>query len=148
MAADDLKTERWHKKYSSTPLSFWIKMVAIQIHPRARQWKVYISSAMPHNHGYGALVQIMAWCHQATRHYLSQWWHQAIIRVNADPTLINSRAHQWKMTLVHVMDWCSQVKSHYLSQYWPRSLPLYDTTRPQWVNIHKIAAKYWTMVNC
>ena len=24
------------------------------------------------------LVQVMAWCHQATSHYLSQWWHSSM----------------------------------------------------------------------
>ena len=39
-----------------------------------------------------------------------------------------------KSTLVQVMAWCRQATSHYLSQCWPRSLTLYDVTRPQWVN--------------
>ena len=32
------------------------------------------------------------------------------------------------------MAWCRQATSHYLNQCWPRSLPLYNVTRPQWVN--------------
>ena len=37
-------------------------------------------------------------------------------------------------TLVQVMVWCRQATGHYLSWCWPRSLSLYDTTRPHWVN--------------
>ena len=37
--------------------------------------------------------------------------------------------------VVPVMAWCCQATSHYLGQCWPRSMSLYDVTRPQWVNI-------------
>ena len=40
-----------------------------------------------------------------------------------------------RSTLVQVMAWCRQATSHFLSQCWPRSLPPYDVTRPQWVNL-------------
>ena len=30
-------------------------------------------------HDKSTLVQIMAWCHQATSHYLSQWWPRSLL---------------------------------------------------------------------
>ena len=36
-----------------------------------------------------------------------------------------------KSTLVQITAWCCQAPSHYLSQYWPKSLWLYDVTRPR-----------------
>ena len=53
-------------------------------------------------------------------------------------------------TLVQVMACCHQAASHYLYQFWsrstshdlgqcwPRSVSLYDITKPQWVNLIKI----------
>ena len=35
------------------------------------------------------------------------------------------------------MTWCRQATSHCLKQCWPRSLPPYNATRPQWVNLEK-----------
>ena len=75
-----------------------------------------------------ALVQIMAWRHQVTSHYLNQWW-QVYWRIYASlrrPRWVNEES-----TLVHVMTWCCQTTNHYLSQYWPRSISPYGVTRPQ-----------------
>ena len=54
-------------------------------------------------------VQVMAWCRQATTHYLSQ------------------------CCLSQCCQCCLTAPSHYLSQCWPRSLSPYGVTRPQWV---------------
>ena len=39
-----------------------------------------------------------------------------------------------KSTLGQLMAWYRQATSHYLNQCWPRSLLVYDITRPQWVS--------------
>ena len=37
------------------------------------------------------LVQVMAWCHQATSHYLSQWWPRALLPYgDTRPQWVNS----------------------------------------------------------
>ena len=38
--------------------------------------KLHTREYMPQNtyHDKSTLVQVMSWCHQATSHYLSQWW--------------------------------------------------------------------------
>ena len=53
------------------------------------------------------LVQVMAWCLQATSHYQGQGWLSSI---------------------------SPKAASHYLSQCWSRSVSHYGITRPQWVN--------------
>ena len=45
-----------------------------------------------------------------------------------------------KSTLVQVMAWCHQATSHYRNQCWPRSPTPNGVTRPQWVNLNKMAA--------
>ena len=51
-----------------------------------------------------ALVQVMAWCRQATSHYLSQCWLRSMSPYNAT------------------------------RPQWVRSMSPYSATRPQWVN--------------
>ena len=48
-------------------------------------------------------------------------------------------------TLVQVMVWCRQATSHYLRQCWPRSMSLYDVTRPLKVQYtqHKFQRLPW-----
>ena len=95
------------------------------------------------------LVQVMAWCHQATSHYLSQCWPKSLlpyvifkwISVTDGWGISSEIALIWmsldftddQSTLVQVMAWCRQATSHYLSQCWPKSLSPYGVTRPQWV---------------
>ena len=47
-----------------------------------------------------------------------------------------------KSTLVQVMAWCRQATSHYLSQCWPRSMAPYGITRPHWVNVDLLSARF------
>ena len=76
------------------------------------------------------LVQVMAWCCQATSHYLSQclprsmspngitgpqWVKISLKWVPENSTDDNS-------TLVQVMAWCHKATGHYLSQCWSRSM--------------------------
>ena len=87
---------------------------------------------MPHDFtdDKSTLVQVMAWCRQATSHYLSQCWP-----ISLSPYGVTRP--QWVNFLnmkVQVMAWCRQATSHYLSQCWPISLSPYGVTRPQWVN--------------
>ena len=90
------------------------------------------------------LVQVMAWCHQATSHYLSQCWPRSplphgvtrpqwvkgvilehMLEIKFISTYETSRSGEPlnnfddKLTLVQVMAWCQQAASHYLSQYCP-----------------------------
>ena len=103
------------------------------------------------------LVQLMAWCLQATnpqkvRMVMSfrmdrwtdgrlggriEWWQYPLTPIATE----DKNAFRWmslvytydELTLVEVMAWCPQRTSHCLSQCWPRSLPPYDVTRSQWV---------------
>ena len=76
-------------------------------------------------------------CHKTSlmisQHWLRYWLgairQQAITWINDDPDIYHHMAQ--------VMAWCRQASGHYLSQWWPRSIPLYGTTRPQWVNCHR-----------
>ena len=45
--------------------------------------------------------------------------------------------------LVQLMAWCRQATSYYLNQCWPRSMSLYDITRPQWVKWNSQAASFF-----
>ena len=67
-----------------------------------------------------ALVQGMAWCRQATSHYLNQCWPRSL------PPYGVTRP-QWVNTLSHILShhwfegncWCHQAISHYLDQRQP-----------------------------
>ena len=72
------------------------------------------------------LVQVMAWCRQATSHYLSQCWPSSMSPYGV------TRLQCVKSTLVHVMAWCHQT-SHYLSQWCPSSMTPYGDSKGQWV---------------
>ena len=69
------------------------------------------------------LVQVMAWCRQATSHYLSQCWPKSMSPYGV------TRPQWVKFPPLRP----SQATSHYLSQCWPRSMSPYGVTRPQWV---------------
>ena len=86
--------------------------------------------------GKSTLVQVMAWCRQATSHYLSQFrprspdmpqWVKNLIWFPVDTT-------DDKSTLVHLMGQCHQAANFYMNQRWPRFTLQYVITRPQWVN--------------
>ena len=107
------------------------------------------------------LVQVMAWCHQATSHYLNQCWPRSLLPYGfTRPQWVTSIIFKLiieisrrricygitlrsvplnlinkKSTLVQVMALCHQAPSHYLNQCWPRSPMPYDVGRPQWVKI-------------
>ena len=38
-----------------------------------------IWTSLDFTHDQSTLVQVMAWCHQATSHYLSQWWPRSLL---------------------------------------------------------------------
>ena len=81
------------------------------------------------------LVQVMAWCHQATSHYLNQCWPRSM-----SPSGVTRP--QWvNMNLLQISagipwNWCHQATSHYLNECWPRSMSPSGVTRPQWVNMN------------
>ena len=80
------------------------------------------------------LVQVMAWCCQATSHYLSQFWPRSLSPYGVTrPQWVNQ-----KSTMVQVMAWCHPATSHYLSQCWPWSMLPYGATRHQWVELLKL----------
>ena len=94
------------------------------------------------------LVQVVAWCHQATSHYLSQCWPRfmspyGVTRPQWVKFMSISFTLGWilpndfdnKSTLVQVMVWCRLAKSYNLRQCLPRSMSPYGITKPQWVNL-------------
>ena len=72
------------------------------------------------------LVQVLAWCHQATSHYLSQCWPRSmspngVTRPQWVNWLLPSDTiwhHRTWSTLVQVMACCLMAPSHYLNQCW------------------------------
>ena len=70
------------------------------------------------------LVQVMAWCRQATSHYLSQCWSRSM-----SPYGITRP--QW----VKVMAWCRIGKRHHQNHCWPMPKTRYGVTKLQWENI-------------
>ena len=72
------------------------------------------------------LVQVMAWCHQATSHYLSQWWTRSLSPYGVNrPQWVNSPWHcitigwyRCRSTLVQVMAWGLTAPSTHLNQWW------------------------------
>ena len=95
------------------------------------------------------LVQVMAWCRQATSHHLSQCWPRSMSPngvtrpqwvmvqcwLESKHVTIHFSLYQMndKLTSIQVMAWCHQARAIILSQYWPRSMSPYVivTTRPQ-----------------
>ena len=61
------------------------------------------------------LVQVMAWCHQATSHYLSQCWHRSLSPYDITrPQWINCAIHEITkrpILCIHSL-WSSDPKSH------------------------------------
>ena len=73
------------------------------------------------------MVQVMAWCHQATSHYLSQCWSRSMSPDGVTrPQWVNSPTPSdaiWRYrsgaTLGQVMAYCSTAQSYsYLNQCW------------------------------
>ena len=72
------------------------------------------------------LVQVMAWCCQATSHYLSQCWPRSLSPYGVTrPQWVNSLwpsntiwRHRSGSTLAEIMACCLTAPSHYLNQCW------------------------------
>ena len=71
------------------------------------------------------LVQLMAWCRQATSHYLSQCWPRVTASYGVTrPQWVNLLWpndiiwHRFRSTLAHVMACCLTTSSHHQSQCW------------------------------
>ena len=72
------------------------------------------------------LVQVMAWCRQATSHYLNQCWPWSLAPYGVTrPQWVNSVwpsdaiwRHRSGATLVQVMACCLAAPSHYLNKCW------------------------------
>ena len=70
------------------------------------------------------LVKVIVWCHQATRHYLSQWWPRCLSSYGIiRPQWVNSlwsneviSKYRSGTTLLQVMACCLMASSHYLNQ--------------------------------
>ena len=101
------------------------------------------------------LIQVMAWCHQATSHYLSQCWPRSM-----SPYVITKP--QWvKLSfLISHTIWYTQSKFHItwnifsnkiyhqiisLQQdpYWPRPVSWYTRGNCGWGNGQSETSKYW-----
>ena len=100
---------------------------------------IWISLDFTDNHS--TLVRVMAWCHRATSHYLSQCWPTSLspYRVTVAQLVKKCEPYSWvdilntfyelppgecyRNSLIgsRVIAWCRQA-SHYLSECWPRSL--------------------------
>ena len=115
------------------------------------------------------LVQVMAWCCEATTHYLIQYWPNSMMPYGK--SVHSNSSSKWQpegifgisviiyqvlwctprcmlhyltdeeSTLVQVMAWCHQAPSHYLIRCWPSSMSPYGITRPQWVNTDNSPSK-------
>ena len=76
------------------------------------------------------LVQVMAWCRQATSHYLSQCLPRSLSSYGVTrPQWVNAKDVtdvQW--TLIEVMACCLTARSHYLNQYWANYITPYGIT--------------------
>ena len=116
------------------------------------------------------LVQVMAWCRQATSHYLSQCWPRSmspngVTRLQWVKCNLQTDVMDWvhehffysllslmwmpynifddKSTLVQAMAWCHHATvNHYLSQCWRRSLWPYGITRAEWIHSSRLR---WTV---
>ena len=71
------------------------------------------------------LVQVMAWCCQATSHYLSQCWPRSMLPLGVTrPQSVNSLSkwgiwqHRSGSTLAQVMACCLAAPNHFLNQCW------------------------------
>ena len=85
------------------------------------------------------LIQVMAWCRQATSHYLSQCWPWAmspngVTRPQWVKPLWHSDAIYWRAwsTLVPTMACCLIAPSHYLNY---RKTPCISRTKAQNLNV-------------
>ena len=99
------------------------------------------------------LVQVMAWCHQTTSHYLSQCWPRSMLphgitrpqwvkEIRYILSISCEIALRWmpedsidgKSASIQVVAWRHQLTSLYLNRCWPSYMKLYGITRLQWVN--------------
>ena len=95
----------------------------------------------------------MAWCRQATSHYMSQCWPRSLSPSGVTrPEWIKFMstsceiAHRWmlqntdtfddKSTFVQVMARCCRASHHYQSHGWSISMSAYVIIRQQWVTIY------------
>ena len=91
-------------------------------------WSEIVLRQMPQNltNEKSALVQVMAWCRQATSHYLTQYWSRFMSKYGITrPQRVNSLwpndaiwRHRSGSTLAQVMACCLTAPSHHLNQCW------------------------------
>ena len=106
------------------------------------------------------LVQVMAWCCQATRHYLNQCWPRSLPPYGfTRPQWVKFKntfcfceiALRWlsyntvddKSTLVQVMPWCHLETNHYLNQWWPKIMSPNGVIWLQYYARKIYDRKYW-----
>ena len=98
------------------------------------------------------LVQVMAWCHQATSHYLSQCWPRSLSPYSvtrpqsvkfmntSDVKLLPGEYH--KTPLMVSQHWFRMAPSRYLSQCWSSSIETVSaggrSARPARLGVHPI----------
>ena len=84
-----------------------------------------------HTDDKSTLVQVMAWCRQATSHYLSQCWPRSLTPYGITrPQWVNTGPHCMSV-LIEVMAWCCQARSHYFKQCCTGTMFPYGITGPQ-----------------
>ena len=106
-----------------------------------RDWRLsYLSCSCPQMNGTdkSTLVQVMAWCRQATSQYLSHCWPRSMSPCGATrPQRVQADAIERNLR---------QAASHYLCQCWSISMSLYGVTNPYvltYVMCHYSCQDYW-----
>ena len=105
-----------------------------------------------------ALVQAMAWCHQATSHYLNQCWQGYVLPYGVTrPQWVNSvtdlTLHLWSLNVLTSVWNLTSVRysTPWLqSEIWlqsdtarrPRCMVPFDITGPHWVNSSRPSDSY------
>ena len=86
------------------------------------------------------LVQLMAWCRQATSHYLNRCWPRYLTPYGVTrPQGVKAMRHEQKWQTFcrqyFQMDFFlnENVTSHYLNQWWPNCVRWCGITGPQWI---------------
>ena len=77
------------------------------------------------------LVQVIAWCRQATSHYLRQCWSRSLSPYGVTrPQWVN-----WQQSIIGSDNGLApnRQQSHYLNQWWYSLLTHLSITRSQWV---------------
>ena len=117
-----LSTRRVIKSLAPGGFDYSLKLVNFKLISTINIWSIFsvkLLSGECHNttDHYSTLVQVMAWCPQATSHYLSQCWPRSLLPYDVTrPQCVNlswlSDAYmcQWtRSSLVQIIVWCQAI---------------------------------------